>query len=200
MPAPLFLRRRVERFIPRSGKGVSATPVSQAVPLLAGSRLAEFLRRLPALGPVLWLWRGGDAKAFDFAKVHAWHALHHVGPDGVHEGVSLVAHDGREVARLCLLPDSDYLGWERLLESASAPDSTRAADIHRCLRELAWIRSGRRWQAAPVRFQPLAMDEQDDYLLVAPVKTLSESGWRRVVAICRTLDAAAPVVRSHCLS
>lgn len=45
-----------------------------------------------------------------------------IGSDGPHEWLECRAGDGRLCARLHLLPDSDYLGWDALL-AAGAPAS-----------------------------------------------------------------------------
>jgi hypothetical protein len=53
-------------------------------------------------------------------RVHWLVAASVIGSDGPHEWLECRARDGRLCARLHLLPDSDYLGWDALL-AAGAP-------------------------------------------------------------------------------
>lgn len=61
-----------------------------------------------------------------------------IGSDGPHEWLECRAGDGRLCARLHLLPDSDYLGWDALLAAAApmpatgqqAPDDTCVEAAH----------------------------------------------------------------------
>ncbi|HEX7732818.1 MAG TPA: hypothetical protein VF415_09245, partial [Rhodanobacter sp.] len=48
-------------------------------------------------------------------RVHWLVAASVIGSDGPHEWLECRARDGRLCARLHLLPDSDYLGWDALL-------------------------------------------------------------------------------------
>lgn len=84
-------------------------------------------RRLPALGSVLYLPCAVPAEAAapgllvecrDLAPllgVRWLVAASVIGSDGPHEWLECRAGDGRLLARLHLLPDSDYLGWDALL-------------------------------------------------------------------------------------
>ena len=83
-------------------------------------------RRLPAAGPVLYLPCVASADAVAGLLVGCrelapllcvrWLvAACAIGSDGPHEWLECRARDGRLCARLHLLPDSDYLGWDALL-------------------------------------------------------------------------------------
>ena len=87
----------------------------QAIALPATAPLAALARRWHGLGPVLWLWRAAPGHAADLGAVAGWNCIHRIEPDGICEALRFYRDDGRELARLYLLPDSDYLAWEQLL-------------------------------------------------------------------------------------
>ncbi|HEX8777367.1 MAG TPA: hypothetical protein VF738_04550 [Rhodanobacter sp.] len=88
-------------------------------------------RRLPAAGPVLYLPCAAAALTDAATGLLVGHrelapllcvrwlvAACAIGSDGPHEWLECRAIDGRLCARLHLLPDSDYLGWDALLAAA----------------------------------------------------------------------------------
>jgi len=87
-------------------------------------------RRLPAAGPVLYLpyaaaatdaatgLLAGCRELAPLLCVRWLVAACAIGSDGPHEWLECRAIDGRLCARLHLLPDSDYLGWDGLLAAA----------------------------------------------------------------------------------
>ena len=90
-------------------------------------------RRLPAAGPVLYLPCAMPATTVVAAGMVAgcrelaplqracWLvAASAIGSGGPHEWLECCACDGRLCARLHLLPDSDYLGWDALLAAGMA--------------------------------------------------------------------------------
>lgn len=85
-------------------------------------------RRLPAAGPVLYLpcampapadlstgLLAGCRELASLLCVHWLVAACAIGSDGPHEWLECRTRDDRLCARLHLLPDSDYLGWDALL-------------------------------------------------------------------------------------
>ena len=101
-------------------------------------------RRLPAAGPVLYLPCAAAAMTDAATGLLVGHrelapllcvrwlvAACAIGSDGPHEWLECRAIDGRLCARLHLLPDSDYLGWDALLAAAvpaRVAQGTRAGD------------------------------------------------------------------------
>jgi hypothetical protein len=160
----------------------------QAIALPATSPLGRLARRWHALGPVLWLWRARSGHAADLSTVAGWNCVHRIEPDGICEALRFYRDDGRELARLYLLPDSDYLAWEQLLQCVpcSTPEPQRG--LHQRLREAAFSRAGHAWQGAVVRFCH-ATDTSRPWLLAEAAASVSTTGRRRAMDICAGLDA-----------
>lgn len=116
--------------------GWLATRVAQVCPRASGiaverrwSRIAprQLARCLPAAGCVLYLpcvssmtmtavpgLLAGRCELAPLLHVHWLVAASAIGSDGPHEWLECRARDGGLCARLHLLPDSDYLGWDAL--------------------------------------------------------------------------------------
>ncbi|HKR75861.1 MAG TPA: hypothetical protein VJR95_04305 [Rhodanobacter sp.] len=91
-------------------------------------------RHLSATGPVLYMpyvapvasgatvpgLLAGCRELAPLLRVHWLVAASAIGSDGPHEWLECRARDGRLCARLHLLPDSDYLGWDALLAAGMA--------------------------------------------------------------------------------
>lgn len=193
---PLFAR--AERGLRSPGRGgISAVadepappPAFQALRLPAHVALRDLTRRWVGLGPVLWLWRAPAGSAPSFDTIAGWRGLNRIGPDGVCEALRLYSADGCERARLCLLPDSDYLVWEHVLAGVPCTACDSHQGGHHGLREAAWSRLGPRWHASLVRFRHAhACDNGDEWLLAMPVRDVSAPGARRAAEICAALDA-----------
>ena len=87
----------------------------------------ELMRRLPALGCVLYLpgecadtgsppgWLLGSADLQPLLRTHWLAEVGEVTTEGPREWIECVDVRGATQARLHLLPDTDYLAWDRLL-------------------------------------------------------------------------------------
>lgn len=188
-----FLRAAGAARVAAERCGDTAAPAAtaallHAVALPLDSRLGALARRWHALGPVLWLWRAPAGCAADLSAIAGWNCVHRIEPDGICEALRFYRADGREQARLYLLPDSDYLVWEQLLHCVpcSAPEPLRG--LHQRLRDAAWLRAGPAWQGAIVRFCHGA-DADRSWLLAEAATTVSATGRRRALDICGGLDA-----------
>ncbi|MCW5581345.1 MAG: Hemin transport protein [Luteimonas sp.] len=114
-------------------------------------------RQLAQLGVVLCLYRrqpGGELAGWSQAvRAEAESALD---SDGMQESLSFYDRDGRCCWRLCLLPDSDFLSWERL--AACLPPGPRtqshAGIGERLLRRLAGTIGGG-WTGSILRLHEL---------------------------------------------
>jgi len=113
--------------------------------------------QLAALGPVLCLYRtqqGSELAGWQQAvrvEVHTG-----VGSDGLDERLLFFDAQGRCCWRLCLLPDSDFVAWDRL--AASLPNG-RDADAgglaDRLWRRLAGRLLGGQWRACVLHLHAL---------------------------------------------
>lgn len=131
--------------------GWLANPLAYVCPRAAGIaverrwlRIAprQLVRRLPAAGCVLYLpCAPATAKEIEpgllaarreltpLLRVRWLVAASAIGSDGPHEWLECRGGDGRLRARLHLLPDSDYLGWDALL-TAGMPMSASVPRLH----------------------------------------------------------------------
>ncbi len=175
------------RFDDRTSAHVASTPLDWY----------RFATWLPRLGAVLWLHRAGDGvfpharllsrgvllldhpalAAFSGSAQVKAHSV--VTARGPREWLELIDVESCCLARLYLLPDSDYLAWDAMLADcaithAGASAATRwrahAAFLHCALR-------GRRqcWQARTVRFPLLHLPRLHVLGLCAPL-ALSDLG------------------------
>ena len=106
--------------------------------------------QLAALGPVLCLYRtqqGSELAGWQQAvrvEVHTG-----VGSDGLDERLLFFDAQGRCCWRLCLLPDSDFVAWDRLAASLPAGRDADAGGLaDRLWRRLAGRLLGGQWRAA----------------------------------------------------
>ncbi|WP_411832865.1 Hemin transport protein [Pseudoxanthomonas mexicana] len=111
-------------------------------------------QRLAELGTVLCLYRpqlGGELGGW--AQAVRVEARAGVDSDGLRESLLFFDRDGRCCWRLYLLPDSDFLAWDRLLSElpASGEADSAAGVAERLWRRLAGRLGGERWSASPVQ-------------------------------------------------
>jgi hypothetical protein len=123
---------------------------------------------LPRLGPVLWLYRDEKEAAFPRARLtargvlllehpalaalancNAVHARSSVTPSGPREWIDFDA-DGKTIARMYFLPDTDCLAWDAMLQlvgvAVKAPCAP-AWQAHRVFMRCAWARVRPVWRA-----------------------------------------------------
>lgn len=140
--------------------------------------------QLAALGIVLCLHRpalGSELEGWRRARSIA--ACQQLDSDGLHERLEFFDEQGQCCWQLCLLPDSDFLAWDRLLAGVPAMiESAGAGVAERLWRRLASRLRGDVWQGTVLRLRaagPLGM------VLAAQVATPSTLGlqvarrWRR---------------------
>jgi len=112
--------------------------------------IESVLDRLVALGPVLCLYRREHAERLRLdassllSGVQA-QAVAEIDRDGPREALCFSRPGGTVVVQVCLLPDTDFLAWERLIQSLA--DCSRRGEPCRP-RWSAWLR----WQASAGRF------------------------------------------------
>lgn len=114
--------------------------------------------QLAALGTVLCLYRpryGGELCGW--AEATRAEVEVGVGNDDLRENLRFYNCHGRDCWRLCLLPDSDFLAWDRLIERLPRhPDVHREAGIgDRLWQRLACRLTGDQWRACALRLHAL---------------------------------------------
>ncbi len=124
-------------------------------PVTAASMDASFpsVAQLAALGPVLCLYRtqqGSELAGWQQAVRVETHAG--VGSDGLDERLLFFDAQGRCCWRLCLLPDSDFVAWDRLVASLpKGADGEVAGLADRLWLRLAGRLLGGQWRACALQ-------------------------------------------------
>lgn len=122
---------------------------------IAGMSAAAFpaAAQLAALGPVLCLYRAQHGSELaGWQQAVRVEARAGVDSDGLDE--RLLFHDaqGRCCWRLCLLPESDFVAWDRLLSSLPSGEDADAAGLgDRLWRRLAGRLLGGQWRACALQ-------------------------------------------------
>ncbi|WP_454829251.1 Hemin transport protein [Pseudoxanthomonas wuyuanensis] len=155
---------------------------------------------LVALGTVLCLYRpqhGGELAGWGQsvrAEVRAG-----VDSDGLRESLLFFDGEGRCCWRLCLLPDSDFLAWDRLL--ATLPPSREtpiAAGIgERLWRRLAGRLLGEQWSASALRLH-LLHNPAGPWALAASPARVSPLGAATARRILQAEGAEGELQVDHC--
>jgi hypothetical protein len=162
----------------RSSPARSArTPATGAADQLDFASLADCL---PRLGPVLWLDRSERHRASSRAKIEAGRVtlLDHPALGALGDCVAATAHtqvtaqgprewlgfrdaDHEVQAKLYLLPDTDYLAWDQMIDACALAPSTPAQPAgwhaHTAFLRHALSRIGTRWQARLLTFEHRAL-------------------------------------------
>ncbi len=167
--------------------------------------LHELAEWLPRLGPVLWLHRPVRDRTFPRARLtpHGVLLLEHpalsafadclsvranstITPHGPREWLDLESNDGTQ-ARIYLLPDTDCMAWDAMLESVltqpPAPtELPRRWQAHCAFMRCAWSRARHAWQARIVRMPVLRLPCLQ-VLGLRDVDTVSPLGHRLALAV-----------------
>ena len=158
--------------------GYSASPASASpVPVesTATFDIATLASWLPRLGAVLWLGRTVSTATAARAVAHARGVLlldhpalsplvrcvsatahTQVTSHGPREWLSLRAHDDASLAKLFLLPDTDYLAWDEMtaaLGLAPAIEAPMRWHAHAAFLRTAFARLGAAWRARLMTFE-----------------------------------------------
>lgn len=145
-------------------------------------------RQLAELGTLLCLFRaqyGSELSGWTHA-VRA-EACAGMDSDGLRESVSFFTADGRCCWRLYLLPESDFLAWDRLQAGlpASGDSSTACTLADRLWKRLAGRLFGDGWRASILRLHVLSEGGAPPVLAtsLAPVSPFGLSVARRIARI-----------------
>lgn len=158
-------------------------------------------RQLAALGTVLCLYRprhGGELSGW--AQAVRTHVQAGVDSDGLRESLAFFDHQGQCCWRLCLLPDSDFLAWDRLLATLPATPETDAARHvgERLWRRLAGRLLGGQWCAIPLRLHAMPGMAGRVPTLAASLAPVSTLGMATARAIARSEGAEGEVRIDDC--
>ena len=108
---------------------------------------------LAELGTVLCLYRADGSELAGWHDAVAAHACQGVDSEGIRESLCFTDARGRCCWRLYLLPDSDFLAWDRLVATLPnhAQHDTEGHVGERLWRRLAGHLRGQRWQVCALR-------------------------------------------------
>ncbi len=109
--------------------------------------------QLAALGTVLCLYRPGGSELGGWRHAVSAHACQGVDSEGIRESVCFVDERQHCCWRLYLLPDSDFLAWDRLVSQLPArPEPANDANVaERLWRRLAMRLGGDPWRMCALR-------------------------------------------------
>lgn len=165
---------RDDRNVPtRSGRAADTGTVDRL-------DIATLSECLPRLGAALWLDRSERHRASSLAKIDAGRVtlFDHPALAALGECVAATAHtqvtaqgprewlgfrnaDGEVQAKLYLLPDTDYLAWDEMIDACTIASSTPARPAgwhaHTAFLRHALSRIGTRWQARLLTFEHRAL-------------------------------------------
>lgn len=176
-------------------------PAADAMPVPMPPRLPT-PSQLARLGTVLCLYRAGGELGGWSRAVHAEAgvAVHSEGPD---ECIAFRDPAGDCCWKLYLLPDSDFLAWERLSASLArrAGDDACGQGIgERLLRNLAGRLRNGQWQGSVLRLHALqvgpGMSSRD--VLAASLAPVSPMGAAAARRIARSAGADAAALADDC--
>lgn len=142
-------------------------------------------QQLAALGTVLCLYRPQHGSELSgWAQAVRVESRAGVDSDGLRESLAFFDTDGRCCWRLYLLPDSDFLAWDRLLDSLPACGESEPVKgvSERLWRRLAGRLLGGQWQACVMKLHvlPAAMMPPVLAASLAPLSPLGIATARRI--------------------
>lgn len=171
--------------------------------VLAPHTAAQSLPRaqqLAALGTVLCLYRhqeGGELSGW--ARAVRAESRAGVDSDGLRESLAFFDSEGRCCWRLYLLPDSDFVAWDRLLALLPSREEIEAATGvgERLWRRLAGRLLGGQWQACVLRLHVVPAEVRRP-ILAASLAMVSPLGAATAQRIARTEGAEQSIRADDC--
>lgn len=143
------------------------------------------VQQLAALGTVLCLYRPQHGSELSgWAQAVRVESRAGVDSDGLRESLAFFDADGRCCWRLYLLPDSDFLAWDRLLDSLPICNESEPATgvSERLWRRLAGRLLGGQWQACVLKLHVLPATRMAPVLAasLAPLSPLGIATAQRI--------------------
>lgn len=159
---------------------------------------------LAALGTVLCLYQGrSGGELAGWSRAMQAEASSVLDSDGMRECLLFRDAAGDCCWKLYLLPDSDFLAWERLssgLPMRMREDAGASGIAERMLQRLVGrVRDGE-WQASVVRLHalPVAHGKAGECVLAATLASVSPLGAAAARGIARSQHADAEALRDEC--
>jgi hypothetical protein len=176
---------RLPGLVPRPDAAASSLPRAQ---------------QLAALGTVLCLYRSQQGSELaGWAQAVRVESRTGVDSDGLRESLVFFDTEGHCFWRLYLLPDSDFLAWDRLLASLPCRDETEASIGvgERLWRRLAGRLRGEQWQARILQLHavPAAVARR---VLAASLTTVSPLGAATAQRIAKAEGADSSIHSDDC--
>lgn len=157
-------------------------------------------RQLAALGTVLCLYRHQDGgELAGWARAVRVESRAGMDSDGMRESLAFFDHEGHCCWRLYLLPDSDFVAWDRLLALLPSREEAEAATGvgERLWRRLAGRLLGGQWQACVLRLHVVPAEVRRP-ALAASLATVSALGAATAQRIARTEGAEQNIRADGC--
>lgn len=157
-------------------------------------------QQLAALGAVLCLYRHQDGgELCGWARAVRVESRAGVDSDGLRESLAFFDHEGRCCWRLYLLPDSDFVAWDRLLALLPSREEAEAATGvgERLWRRLAGRLLGGQWQACVLRLHVVPAEVRRPVLAASPA-AVSPLGAAMAQRIARAEGAEQNIRADDC--
>lgn len=140
--------------------------------------------RLAELGTVLCLYHADSSELAGWHQAVAVHACQGVDSEGLRESLCFTDDRGRCCWRLYLLPDSDFLAWDRLVAElpGQSPGDGEGNVGERLWRRLAGHLRGQRWRVCALRLHASA-GGQGLAASLAPLSSLGAVVARRIARL-----------------
>jgi hypothetical protein len=139
--------------------------------------------QLAALGTVLCLYRPESSELGGWKHAVSAHACQGMDSEGIRESLCFADARGRCCWRLYLLPDSDFLAWDRLVSAFPArPEPANEGGVaERLWRRLATRLGGEPWRMCALRLH--AGDTQGVAASLASLSALGAAAARRIARV-----------------
>jgi len=151
---------------------------------------------LAALGPLLCLYRADDSHALcGWSGAKSVQACIKIDSDGPREALTFFDAGHRACWQLYLLPDSDYLSWDRLLSCVRCElDTTQSSWLKKMdPAPISRAIGNQIWRACALRFYAVSKLNNECCLALAEV-SLSNAGRRAAQAIAKTEGATQEII------
>lgn len=143
-------------------------------------------RQLASLGTVLCLYRTDSSELGGWKHAVSAHACQGMDSEGIRESLCFADARGRCCWRLYLLPDSDFLAWDRLVSAFPArPEPANEGSVA----ERLWRRLATRLGGEPWRMCALRLHVGEAQSLAASLASLSGPGAAAARRIARVEGA-----------
>lgn len=157
-------------------------------------------QQLAALGTVLCLYRHQDGGELSgWARAVRVESRAGMDSDGLRESLAFFDQEGRCCWRLYLLPDSDFVAWDRLLALLPSCEEAEAATGvgERLWRRLAGRLLGGQWQACVLKLHVVPAEVRRPVLAASPALA-SPLGATTALRIARAEGAEQNIRMDDC--